>query len=439
MKSSLQQMIQRNFHAKVHSFLNKYIPADNLVLEVRSKFVELYSHSRAHWRILSPSTHLADGLLPNSHRVAVVLNLSLDEECDIQGVLEAWSHLLKREDRLHVVTYNRMWMPAIVLAESLGLRAKPRTQNYLPWDQLENLLKLTGFEIVRRSEALLFPIGPTWLVDWLNRWLSPLPLIRHLASVRISTARKVDFPQLRSRSASIVVPARNESGNIRNLLERIPRFREDLEVILVEGNSTDDTWDEILRCMADHDLTQGLKVTALQQRGIGKGDAVREGMSKARMDVVGILDADLSVPPEELPRFFDAIDRGILDFANGSRLVYPRQRHAMRILNLAGNKMFATFFSFLIGQHVRDTLCGTKVLSRENYELIGSGRAYFGNLDPFGDFDLLLGAARMSLEIRDVPIHYQARTYGTTNISRFSHGWLLCRMSILAAAKIKFL
>jgi hypothetical protein len=439
MTQALRQAVRRNFYSKVENYLAKFIPDDSVVYEVRTSQRSNEVHSKRHWCLLTPNALPIRRPPDDQRQCAIVLNLCLDEQHDVQAVLESWNQTMRTEDRLYVVTYNRIWIPAIWFLELMGLRERPDTQNYIPWDQLENLLALSGFEVVRRTDALLFPLGPRWMVGWLNRWLSPLPILRSLAAVRVTCARKFARDDITLRSASIIVPARNESGNIRPLLERLPRFREQLEVIFVEGNSKDDTWEEIGRCMSDTNLTRGLHVLAFQQPGIGKGDAVREGMSRARMDVVGILDADLSVPPEELPKYFDALDRGVLEFANGSRLMYSMQDQAMRLLNLIGNKVFAASFSFLIGQRVRDTLCGTKVLTRENWERISAGRSFFGDLDPFGDFDLLLGATRLSLKIGDVPIHYQARTYGTTNISRFTHGWLLCRMSVLAASKIKFL
>jgi glycosyltransferase involved in cell wall biosynthesis len=176
----------------------------------------------------------------------------------------------------------------------------------------------------------------------------------------------------------------------------------------------------------------------LKQRGRGKGDAVRLGFAEARGEVLLILDSDMGVAPEDMPLFVQALARGKAEFVNGSRLVYPMEGRAMRFLNLLANKCFALLFSWLLGQQVRDTLCGTKVLYRADYERIAANRAYFGDFDPFGDFDLLFGAARLNLCIRDLAIRYHARQYGSTNISRFRHGWLLLRMSAFAARKLKF-
>jgi glycosyltransferase involved in cell wall biosynthesis len=204
----------------------------------------------------------------------------------------------------------------------------------------------------------------------------------------------------------------------------------------VEGGSTDDTEEVIRRVMAEE---PDLPMRLLKQPGRGKGDAVRFAFAEAKADVVLILDSDMGVAPADMPKFVDALARGKGEMVNGSRLVYPMEGKAMRFLNLLANKFFALLFSWLLGQQVRDTLCGTKVLWRADYERIAANRTYFGDFDPFGDFDLLFGAARLNLKIVDVAIRYHERTYGDTNISRFRHGLLLLQMSAFAARKLKFL
>jgi glycosyltransferase involved in cell wall biosynthesis len=237
-------------------------------------------------------------------------------------------------------------------------------------------------------------------------------------------------------STTVLIPCRNEKGNIENAVKRLPNFCDDLEIIYVEGNSQDGTLDEIHRVIKAYP-DKDIKV--LVQDGKGKGDAVRKGFDNARGDILMILDADLTVPPEDLPKFYRAIVTGKGEYINGTRLVYPMDDQAMRFLNFWANRTFSVLFSWLLNQRFTDTLCGTKVLTKKNYEKIVSNRSYFGDFDPFGDFDLIFGATKLNLKVVEVPIRYAAREYGETQISRFRHGWLLLKMVFFAYKKLKII
>ncbi len=242
------------------------------------------------------------------------------------------------------------------------------------------------------------------------------------------------FPD-RKLSASILIPCRNERGNIENAVLRMPRFGSAQEILFVEGNSSDGTFEE---CERVRDAYKGVwDITVLKQEGKGKGDAVRKGFAAAKNDVLMILDADLTMPPEALPKYHAVIESGKADFVNGTRLVYPMENEAMRPLNFIANRCFAYLFSYLVNTRLTDTLCGTKVLMRRDYEVLARERGYFGNFDPFGDFDLIFGAAKQNLKIIETPIHYKARTFGETQISRFRDGWLLLKMVWFAYRKLK--
>jgi glycosyltransferase involved in cell wall biosynthesis len=236
-------------------------------------------------------------------------------------------------------------------------------------------------------------------------------------------------------STSVVIPCRNEAGHIAPLVERLPDLGPGSEFLFVEGNSKDDT-EQAIRDAIARNPQRPLRL--LKQTGHGKGDAVRLGFDQAKGDVLVILDSDMGVSPEDVPKFVSALARGKGEMINGSRMVYPIEGQAMRFLNLVANKIFAVLFSWILEQQVRDTLCGTKALYREDYLRIAANRSYFGEFDPFGDFDLLFGAARLNFKIVDVAVRYHERQYGETNISRFRHGLLLARMSLFAARKLKF-
>lgn len=370
----------------------------------------------------------------------LILNGTIHHEQDIQGELERLRTQVAPTTRLIVIYYNSMWRPLLALATWLGLRGKWDQGNWLEHGDVNNFLRVSGWRRTRLDHRLLCPV-PIPLVAWfLNRWIAPLPFFNLFTLAQVVIARP-DISRHHGAeppSVSVIIPARNEAGNITEVPRRLPKMGPDDEVIFIEGNSTDNTW-EVIQEVARKMCEQGRNARYAQQDGVGKGDAVRKGFAMASKDIVLILDADLTVMPEDLPRFYRVILENRGEYINGSRLVYKMEGGAMRFLNMIGNKSFALAFSFLLGQRYKDTLCGTKVLWREDYEHLASHRDYFGNFDPFGDFDIIFGAARMGLETLEVPIRYRERVYGTTNIQRWRHGWMLLKMLIVASRKLRFI
>jgi SAM-dependent methyltransferase len=355
---------------------------------------------------------------------------------DCQLMFENLHSLCTRETRLIVSYFSHLWYPLLKLAEAIGLKMPQPPQNVLAPADVRALAVLADFEAVKSERRLLSPLRLFGLGRLFNRFLAPFPVfnalcLRHYTVCR--SLRRLDAPP---RTASIVIPARNERGNIEAAVRRIPAFAEAREIIFVEGHSRDDTWSEIERVVRAH---PELTIKALQQQGKGKADAVYAGFDAASGDVLMILDADLTMPPEQLPKYWEAIESGKGEFVNGTRLVYPLEQQAMRFLNLVANKIFSRAFTWLLGQPFTDTLCGTKVLRRSDFLRLKAGRSYFGDFDPFGDFDLIFGASKLSLKIVEVPIRYANRTYGETQISRFRHGLLLLRMVWFAFLRIKAL
>jgi Glycosyl transferase family 2 len=369
----------------------------------------------------------------------VLLHGNVHYERDVQGFLEKLRPGLPASARIILVYYSTLWKPLLRLATALGLRQKTPEENWIANEDIWNLLLLAEYELVRHESKILIPLYIPLVSYLINRFLSPLPGFSFFNLVNVAVARPLKSAQ-RSHdkpSVSVIIPARNEAGNIEAAILRTPIMGPNDELIFVEGNSTDDTWETLCRLKTQYATTRSIQLA--RQSGKGKGDAVRKGFAVAANEILMILDADLTVAPEELPRFYDAITSGKGEFINGSRLVYPMEREAMRFFNLLGNKFFAILFSFVLGQRFKDTLCGTKVLTRNNYERLAAHRQFFGEFDPFGDFDLIFGAARMALRVVEVPVHYRERTYGDTNIHRWRHGVVLLRMLFFAASRIKFL
>ncbi len=355
---------------------------------------------------------------------------------DIQRFFELLHPLCTRQTRLVVGYFSHLWLPLLKLAERTGARMPAPNANVISQADLRAFAELANFEPVKSESRLLSPARLLGLGRLVNRFISPLPLIRHLALRHYMVARSMVQKDDGLKSATIVIPARNERGNIEPAIQRIPRFCDDIEIIYIEGNSKDETYEECLRVQAAY---PHYDIKVMKQPGKGKADAVFTAYDVARGDVLMILDADLTMPPEQLPKFWDAIASGKGEYINGSRLVYPMEDDAMRFLNLIANRTFSILFSWLLNQRYTDTLCGTKVMRRTDYLRLKQGRAYFGDFDPFGDFDLIFGAAKLSLKSVDMPVRYAARTYGETQISRFRHGWMLLKMVVFAFFKIKAL
>lgn len=368
----------------------------------------------------------------------IILSDLLNDLWDVQDVLEKLLPLTHSGTRLVLNTYNNLWRVPLAIIRRLGLGANLLEQNWLTPHDVYNLLELAGFEIICHRPFILLPLNVPVVSKLFNRYLTNLLPFSWLVLSNFITARpKPSHDRKHSDkgiSVSVIIPARNESGNIESILKRVPNLGIKTELIFVEGHSKDNTYETILN-MIQHNPDRKCKV--FRQQGNGKGDAVRLGFEKADGEILVILDADLSVPPEDLKRFVAALISGKGEFINGVRLVYPLEDQSMRFFNMVGNKFFSLAFSWLLGQPIKDTLCGTKVLWKKDYIKISRNRDYFGNFDPFGDFDLLFGAAKLNLKIIEIPVRYRSRTYGTTNIDRWQHGWLLLKMVFFAAKRIK--
>lgn len=358
----------------------------------------------------------------------------------LSDVYRAFERLKKNcstETRVMVVYYNHLWEPVLRMGEHFGLRSRQPEQNWLGVDDLKNIFELLDYDIVRVGYHILLPFDIPLFSQFVNNFIASLPILKHFSLVqtlilRLKPTGRCDY------SVSIIVPVRNEEGNVSKIIEMIPRFGNRQEVIFVEGHSKDESWREIEKIKEKYKKKNlgRLTIKAFKQFGEGKADAVRMGFDKASGEILIILDADLTVDPSELVKFYDAIASGKAEFVNGSRLVYPMEKDAMRFLNKVGNRAFSAFFTFIFGQRFKDTLCGTKAIMKKDYQRTKRILADWGRFDPFGDFDLIFGAVRLNLKILEMPVRYREREYGVSNISRIKHGWLLIKMAYLAFCKL---
>ena len=443
------------YHRKLEEYLQFLIPKNSSVLEIGCGTGELlaaFEPRRGLGIDISPKMlevgatkfpHLQfevgdlESLQIEEKFEYVLLDETLGYVNDIQLAFKELHKVCKPETRIIIVYYNYLWEPILKFAEAVGLRMKQPLQHWLPLADIENLLYLSDFEVIKKAYRILLPMHIPLVSSFFNKFLSNMPFFWKLCINEVLIARPNYIrKQPEDVTCSIIVPCRNEKGNIEQAILRTPDMGKNTEIIFVEGHSLDGTFEECERVKRKYPEKD---IAVLVQNGKGKYDAVKKGFSHAKNDILMILDADLTVPPEDLPKFFDALISGRGEFINGSRLVYQMEDQAMRFLNLLGNKFFSLAFTYIMEQRIRDTLCGTKVLWKEDYLKIAEGREYFGDFDPFGDFDLLFGASKLNLKIIEIPIKYRERTYGTTQISRFRHGLLLFKMVFFALGKLKFL
>lgn len=364
----------------------------------------------------------------------IIISDTINILWDVQKVFQEIKKVSHSKTKLILSYYNPSWEYRLRFLEFLRLKQKQPIHNWLSVSDIKNLANLEDFEMVKQERKILLPLYIPFFNMIINSFFGNLPLINRMGLLNIITLRP-NVVSAKEHSVTIVVPARNEKGNIENAILQTPKFGSWQEFVFIEGNSSDGTYEEMLRVKEKY---SDMKIQVFKQSGKGKGNAVREAFDKATGEILMILDADLTTPPEEMGKFYTALATNKGEFINGCRLVYSMEKQAMRFLNLLGNKFFGHFFSFLLGQRLKDTLCGTKVLFKTDYDKIQDNRSYFGDFDPFGDFDLLFGAAKLNLKITEVIVRYKDRVYGSTQISRFKHGWLLIQMSLFAAKKIKF-
>ena len=362
----------------------------------------------------------------------VILSDLINDVWDLQTILTNLRKHCSPDTRIVLNYYSRVVQPWLNIGAGAGLANSLLPQNWFTPADVQNIIQISGYEQISHSTEILLPIP---LGGFFNKILVKMWPFSAFAWTNLAVSRPIFEDTGSELSVSIIIPARNEAGNIENAFRRLPRFGASQEIVFVEGNSTDDTYAAIEAAIRAH---PEVKASLYKQPGKGKADAVRVGFDKASGDILMILDADLTVQPEDLGRFYEVIRSGKGEFVNGVRLVYPMGDQAMRFLNLLGNKFFSAAFTWLLGQPIKDTLCGTKVISRQNYQRLVANRAYFGEFDPFGDYDLIFGASKLNLKIVDLPIRYQDRTYGSTNIDRWRHGALLFKMLFIAAKRLKF-
>ena len=371
-----------------------------------------------------------------SEKFDYILFNNIGDTVDVLQALRNLKPLCLRRTRLLVETYNHLWEPLVTFAERAGMKVSRTEQNWLSTADIRNLMKLAGFEALETHRIVILPKYVPLLSAFLNRFCARLPLLKRLCMTQVVIGRLLPPPVPKEElSVSVIVPCKNEKGNVEDAARRIPQLGRQTEIIFCDDQSTDGTAEEVLRVQS---LYRDKDIRLERGPGICKSRNVWTGFDAATGDILMILDADLTTIPEELPYFVDVIASGQAEFVNGSRLVYPVPKGAMTTANMLGNKFFSVAFTYLLGQHVKDTLCGTKVLWRSDWERIKPMLGSWGIKDRWGDYELLFGAAKLNLKILDLPVHYQERIYGSTKMTRvLRNGLIMLKMCWHGFVKLK--
>jgi len=364
-----------------------------------------------------------------------ILISGIEDMVDIKSVLDSIKKNCHRHTRIIISHYSYLWQPLVSLAEKAKIRLPQAVHNWFSNNDVKNMFNLSDYNVIHTKKLILFPFYIPLISYMLNKYLARLPLLRHLTMSRLTIAYPRQH-ETREYSVSVVIPCRNEAGNIQDAVERIPELGSHTEIVFCDDKSTDKTADNVRKMQKKY---PDKDIKLVEGPGICKAENVWTGFDAASGEILMILDADLTVIPEELPYFYEAIARGYGEFINGSRLVYPMHDDAMRGFNIIGNKFFSIFFTYILDSSIKDTLCGTKVMWAKDFEKIKVLRGRWGIKDRWGDYELIFGAAKNHLKIIDLPVHYMERTYGETKMTnRFKNGWIMLKMSMASLFKIKF-
>ena len=365
-----------------------------------------------------------------------ILFNDVGDTVDVLQALRNLRPLCLRHTRLLIATYNHLWEPLVTFAEWTGMKVPRMEENWLSTADIRNLMKLAGFEALETHWIVLLPKYVPLLSAFLNRFCARLPLIKKLCMTQVVVARALSPVVPREElSVSVIIPCKDEKGNVEDAVQRIPQLGRQTEIIFCDDQSTDGTAEEVIRVRS---LFPEKNIRLEKRPGICKSKNVWTGFNAAIGDILMILDADLTTMPEQLVYFLEVIASGQAEFVNGSRLVYPVPKGAMNTANMLGNKFFSIAFTYLLGQRVKDTLCGTKVLWRSDWERIRPMLGSWATEDRWGDYELLFGAAKLNLKILDLPVHYQERIYGSTKMTKvFRNGLVMLKMCWHGFLKLK--
>lgn len=408
---------------KIEIFKNLFSENKNLIIsDKNSNFFIEKSHNLDFLNV-DTNEDLNKILINNTKYDCIVLSDMFEVNDDILGLLKLLKKNLNNDGTILLTSITPIWDGVLSILEMLNLKNKSKKRSYIHLNKLSAVLDTINFQITGKRTRQYFPFKLFYFGNIINNFLEIILYFFNFGIRSYFTIKEIeDTAEKDVLSKTIIVPAKNEEGNLNELINRIPYLGNNVEVIISCGISNDNTLGMAKSLKSDNFI-----IKVIEQTSKGKANAVWEACEQSSNDLIAILDADLSVDPEELSSFFELIETKKCDFVNGTRLIYSMEKGSMRFINNFGNRLFQYVVSKIIRLPLTDSLCGTKVFKKNLYEKIKKWQSVVKIKDPFGDFDLLFAAAYSSQKIVEYPIHYRARKYGTTQIRRFKDGFKLIK------------
>lgn len=410
------------FHTKE---LSKYLPLNGNVLHLTSNPSD-YMENETNLKTIVLEKNNLDKNYKNLQDLdykfdLIIITDIFEVSNDIYGFVSNLKNFLNLNGKILLTSINPKWNIILRIFEILGLKKNSYINSYIQPKKISSIFVSLGFENIRNYNKQIFPFRILGIGTILNIFLEIVFSFFNLGIKTYFLYQNIE-KHATKLSKTIIVPAKNEEGNLQELVSRIPKFNEYYEIIIACGPSKDNTINKALE-IKESKIHENIIV--FEQSKNGKANAVWEATDRSSCEVIAILDADISVDPEELVYFFEIIENGYCDFVNGTRLMYPMEDSAMRVINKFGNRSFQLIISKLINVNLSDTLCGTKVFKKESLYSLKKWQESMSIADPFCDFDLIFSNAISGVKISEYPVHYRNRKYGKTNISRFRDGWKL--------------
>ncbi len=324
------------------------------------------------------------------------------------------SRIVGDNTKIILLSKNMVWMILIKILK-LFFSFSPKKNNFLPSSYLDNLYSSCNLELIRQEKIIALPINIPFLTKIINR-IFRLPLLNFFCMSNIAILKKKikNSSNHKDLKISFIIPCKNEQDNIKVFEQKINENTEPDEYLFGDDNSSDKTSDEIDKLI---EKLSDKKIIKYNGPGICKSENVYKGIDLSSGDIIVIYDADHTVSFEDIKFSVSIMKKTNVDFINCTRMIYPQKDGAMKFANFIGNTIFASLFSLLFKKKITDTLCGTKIFYKKDWEKIKENTSQWGMKDLWGDFDLLIGAYKNNLKITEVPVTYYERRENETKMT----------------------